>query len=475
MTDNPSGPGQGGGEDQPNPFKGTPFEQLFAAFGGAFGQGIPGIQGPGGLAGFPGAAGPGGMPDIAALMGQVQALMQPYTGAVNWNLAKDTARRTAATGPDPSVSAAENAAIADAVRLADHWLDSATDFSSGVTTAIGWSRAEWVEETMPVWQQLVEPVAEHVVSALAEAIPEEAKAVAGPLMGMLGQAGGAIFGAQVGQAIGGLAAEVLSACDIGLPLGPLGRAALLPSNIATFAEGLDVSSDDVRLYLALREAAHQRLFSQVPWLSAHLRTAVEDYGRGTTIDVSRIEQQLAGFDPANPAALQEALEGGLFEPGKTPTQQAALVRLETSLALVEGWVDEVVGQATAGRMPSATKLQELVRRRRAAGGPAETAFAAIVGLELRPRRLRDASALWGSLRSRKGAEGRDAVWAHPDLMPTAADLDDPLGFGEERRGSEAAELDADFDAALAELLDGSAPEVEDERDEPGEEPGSTRA
>ena len=478
MSDNPTGPGQGGtGDEQPNPFKGTPFEQLFAAFGGAFGGqgaqgGVPGLPG---FPGFPGAAGPGGMPDLAALMGQVQALMQPYTGAVNWDLAKDTARRAAAATPDPSVSAAEKAAIADALRLADHWLDSATEFSSGVTTGTGWSRAEWVEETMPVWQKLVEPVAEHVVTALAQAIPEEAKAMAGPLMGILGQAGGALFGTQVGQAIGGLAGEVLSACDIGLPLGPGGRAALVPANIAAFADGLDVPLDDVRLYLALREAAHQRLFAQVPWLSAHLRTAVEDYGRGTTIDVGRIEQQLAGFDPANPMALQQALEGGLFEPEKTPTQQAALVRLETVLALVEGWVDEVVGQATAGRMPSAAKLQELVRRRRAAGGPAETAFAAIVGLELRPRRLRDASALWGSLRSRKGSAGRDAVWAHPDLMPTAADLDDPLGFGEQRADGDSAELEADFDAALAELLDADAGRPKDTpEDSPENPPGEER-
>ena len=150
--------------------------------------------------------------------------------------------------------------------------------------------------------------------------------------------------------------------------------------------------------------------------------------------------------------MQEALEGGLFEPEKTPAQKAALERLETTLALVEGWVDEVVGQATEARMPAAAKLQEAVRRRRAAGGPAEQTFAALVGLELRPRRLRDASTLWGSLRSRQGAEARDAVWAHPDLLPTAADLDDPLGFREHVEEPQAL-TDAEFDAALAELLD----------------------
>ena len=103
-------------------------------------------------------------------------------------------------------------------------------------------------------------------------------------------------------------------------------------------------------------------------------------------------------------------------------------------------------------MPTADKLQEAVRRRRASGGPAEQTFASLVGLELRPRRLRDASTLWGSLRTRQGPEARDGVWMSPHLLPTAADLDDPLGF---REGASAVELsDEDFDAGLRELLDG---------------------
>jgi putative hydrolase len=422
-----------------NPFKGTPFEQFFAAFGGAGGAGR--------------AFGAGGqMPDLSALMNQMQAMMTPHEGSVNWQLAKDVARKTVAQNPDPTPSAEQRSEVADALRLADHWLDSATDLPSGVATATAWSRAEWIEQTVPVWKRLVEPVAKHVVSAMGDALPEEAKAMAGPLMGILQQAGGAMFGTQVGQALGGLAGEVLTASDIGLPLGPEGQAALLPENVAAFAEGLDVGIDDVLLYLALREAAHQRLFAHVPWLRGHLLAAVEDYGRGTTIDVSRIEESMRGMDPMNPAAIQEALEGGLFEPEKSPAQQAALSRLETTLALVEGWVDEVVGQATENRMPAAGKLLEAVRRRRAAGGPAEETFAALVGLELRPRRLRDASTLWGSLRSRQGHQGRDAVWAHPDLLPTAADLDDPLGFREAIQEPRAI-TDAEFDAALADLLD----------------------
>lgn len=431
MSDN-AGPSDSGRPDE-NPFRGTPFEQIFNAMGQPGGQ----------------------MPDLNALMGQFQAFLKPHDGPVNWETVTDMARRTTAASPDPTPSRSEVDAVADAVRLADHWLDTTTDFSSGVTSTAAWSRAEWVVETMDVWKVLVEPVAGAAVSALGEALPEEARAMAGPILGILKQATGAMVAAQVGNGIGALAGEVLSASDVGLPLGPAGRAALLPSNVDAFAEGLDVTRDDVLLYLALREAAHQRLFANVGWLRQHLLDAVAAYGAGIDFDTSGLEAKLGNIDPMNPEAMQEAVEGGLFDMERSPAQQAALERIEVTLALVEGWVDEVVQQATETRMPAATKLHEITRRRRAAGGPAEQTFASLVGLELRPRRLRDAATLWASLRTRQGSEGRDGVWMHPDLLPTASDLDDPLGFREDAVAPEEMSDDA-FEAGLRDLLDGGA-------------------
>jgi putative hydrolase len=190
-----------------------------------------------------------------------------------------------------------------------------------------------------------------------------------------------------------------------------------------------VEPDQVRLFLALREAAHHRLFAHVPWLRAHLLGAVEDYARGITVDASQLREAMPQIDPANPEAIQDVLSGAaLFKPEDTPQQKAALTRLETALALVEGWVDTVVDVAASGRLPQAGALAEAVRRRRATGGPAEHTFAALVGLELRPRRSREAAAIWRGLTEARGGDGRDAVWAHPDLLPTAEDFDDPAGF-----------------------------------------------
>jgi putative hydrolase len=124
------------------------------------------------------------------------------------------------------------------------------------------------------------------------------------------------------------------------------------------------------------------------------------------------------------------MSSGLFEQQTTDEQRAALERLETLLALIEGWVDLVVAEAVGERLPGADALRETLRRRRASGGPAEQTFATLVGLELRPRRLRAAAELWRVLGEKRGTSGRDTIWAHPDLLPTASDLDDPAGFAE---------------------------------------------
>ena len=427
-----------------NPFAGTPFEQIFSSIAG------------------------GNAAGLQAMFGQLQRMFAPHEGAVNWELARDLARQVVAQQPDRSPDAGDVARVQDAARLAEHWLDAATDFPAASSTVAAWSHAEWVEASMPAWQQLVEPVAESVVAAMGQALPAEAQAMAGPMLGMLNQIGSAMFSQQIGQAVGALSQEVVSATDVGFPVGTESQPAIVVANAREFGDGLEVDESDVLIYLVLRECAHQRLYAQAPWLRGHLFSAIEDYGRGISIDTSAIEQNMRSIDPTNMEALQEALSGGVFDLEHSPAQQAALTRLETTLALIEGWVDEVVSQATDKVMPQAQALREAVRRRRATGGPAEATFAALVGLELRPRRLRDAAALWGALRAADGPAARDAVWAHSDLLPQASDLDDPLAFAARTR--EADELDVDspeFEAQLASLLDEGSPGEASDDPEPG--------
>src|SRR5580704_5086715 len=410
--------------------------------GGSGGPG-PGGPGPGGM----GPLGPMGDPQqFADALRQFADLMSWQGGPVNWDLAKNIARQTVAQKGDASVLEIDRAKVIEALRLADLWLEDATEFPSGIRTAQAWSRSEWVEATLPVWSKLCDPIAARAVDAmsgllndnpaeLGADLPPEMSAMLGGLGGlgglgeMMRRIGGMMVGGQTGAAVGALAEEVVSSTDVGLPLGPQGTAALLPAGVAAFGSGLSVNADEIRLFLALREAAHHRLFGHVPWLRARLFGAVEDYARGIKVDAAALRDAMPQIDPSNPEALNEALSGAaLFQPEDTPEQKAALARLETMLALVEGWVATVVATAANDRLPQAEALAEAIRRRRATGGPAERTFATLVGLELRPRRLREAAAIWQGLTTERGITGRDAIWAHPDLLPTADDFDDPDGF-----------------------------------------------
>ncbi|OLT53212.1 zinc-dependent metalloprotease [Cellulosimicrobium sp. CUA-896] len=431
------------------------------------------------------------------VLAQVQRLLAtPTDGPVNTDVSHDVARQVAVAEGDPTVTGGQLRDATQALSVAELWLDVVTDLPPSGGRAHAWSRSEWVERTLPAWNALVAPVAASVADALAtvlrdqlgdlggEAGDEVAPPVGFALPGLPGaglggdpaalmrRLGSAVFGMQVGQAAGTLSREVFGATDVGLPLLDEPATVLLPTNVAAFSEGLDAPAEEVRHFLALREAAHARLFTHVAWLRGHLLGLVDAYARGITIDLDALESQLTDVDPTDTAALQRALSGGVFGLQNTPEQQATLLRLETTLALVEGWVDEVTATAALPHLPHAVPLREMLRRRRAAGGPAEHTFASLVGLELRPRRSRDAAALWALIAAQSGPDGRDGVWDHPDLLPDATDLDDPAGYRARREAARAEE--ADVDRALEEIFrtagDGEdRPDGEDEGG--GERPG----
>lgn len=403
-------------------------------------------------------AGAAGLPNdpamIAQLLSQLQAALQNGGDGVNWDLALQQAKGIAERGTVVSLPG-ERSALEQALHVASLWLDEATTISelSGAPKLM--SRQEWVTATMPVWTQLAEPVANSIANSLTDVLTQSApedgeldEMIQGASK-MMRNIGGTLFAMQLGQVVGQLSSEVVSGGDIGIPLLDGEQVAILPQNVAGFGAGLDIPIDQVQLYLAVRELAHARLFRHARWLRLQLLTSITEFARGIRIDTDRLEQLASDFDPSNPEELREAMTSGALIPPKNDDQLAALGRLETTLALIEGWVDVVTAAATT-RLPSTAAIAETVRRRRASGGPAESAFSTLVGLELRPRRLREAAAMWQRLTDAVGSQKRDELWSHPDLVPTAADLDDPTMLIARITAGEP-EPD-DVDQAIADLL-----------------------
>ncbi len=390
---------------------------------------------------------------VAELVKQLQnALGSMRDGGVNWKVAADQARALASQNATP-ISEDARKAITDALGIGTLWLNQATEISELTLEPKFLSRELWVQDALPLFQDLASPVANRMGAALSENFqqnsPSEMTEMLGNASDMMKSLGGALFAMQLGQSLGQLSSEVISGGDIGLPIFPEQRAAFIPQNLEAYVNELDVESDQVYIYLAVRELAHARLFKHSKWLRDHVITQITNYAAGISIDNDIVQEIARDFDPSNTEEIQAALRDGAFIAARTPEQSKALDSIETLMALIEGWVDAVTDQATQ-LLPKSIAIGEAVRRRRASGGPAEKTFGTLVGLELRPRKLREAGQLWKELGHRLGNTKRDAIWNHPDLLPTAAEIENPelliARLGSDSTG------DDDMDRELRKLL-----------------------
>lgn len=392
---------------------------------------------------------------MQTMMSQLRGAFAAGDGGISWDLAKRQALHIA-NQDGHGVTSGERTELDQAFALSSLWLSEATAIPDLPSPPVAMTRGGWVEATLDVWQELAEPVAtsmaDAMTSALREQAPEEMQGLVQGAGRVMRTVGGSLFATQLGQVVGALSKEVVSGGDVGIPIMPAGEAAILPQNFADFGRDLEIPEDQLALAIATRELAHARLFRHAKWLRLHVISHVGEAARGVRVDTDKLEDLASRFDAGNPQELQELIAGGgLLE--RTEGGTTALARLEDLLATIEGWVEVVTADALA-RIPSASRISEVVRRRRAVGGPAEQALSTLVGLELRPRRMREASAMWRAVTDAVGVAARDALWDYPDLMPTSEDIDEPAGLiarlEARARGDEP--VRDEFDDALAALL-----------------------
>jgi putative hydrolase len=373
--------------------------------------------------------------------------------ALPQSVVRDTAKKfVQAQGSEP-LGTNDVTVVKNALEIAELWLNEATVFpaTSSGTTPTALSRLDWVDTTLPGWQATMEPLATGLASAIsglldqamaaqgAEAPEGEGEALAnsmGAIAGLLRSFIGSLIATQLGQAIGSISATATGAHDVALPLLDPARPILIPENIEKWSTDLEIPKSEVYLFHALREAAIARLFAHNPWIVGYIRSAIVEYGRGIHIDMEAIQRQafdaMQNFDPSqiDPTAGENsftiALNNGIFTPEETPQQRAALSKLETALALVDGWADDVTNQASGARLPAISQLREMFRRQRATNAPAQQLFKSLLGLEVSPKLAREASAFWSKVREEKDVAARDALWS--GILPTAEEILDPLAF-----------------------------------------------
>ena len=361
---------------------------------------------------------------------------------------REIARKIITAKGDLPIGNLDQEKLNQSLLLANTWLDTEILFPAAVMPSqSAWSKRDWLDESVIGWQQLIEPLALGMADALGNVITNASASLPIEFMGSTEQSPaqqeamklmlarilrgfmGTLIATQLGQGIGMLANSITGANDVAIPLLKSDSGShLIPQNINEWAEGLGIDQEQVAIYLSLREAAASRLFANSPWLQNYIKDLITAYGKGISIDVESITRQAeeamasGEIDMNNPQAINLALNAGLFTPQQTPAQELALTRLEMTLALIEGWIDHVISQVAADRMPAFNALIENSRRRRATNAPMQQLFANLLGLEVSPRKMREASAFWSEVKNLKGADGRDKCWEDAAFLPMPDDL-----------------------------------------------------
>jgi putative hydrolase len=353
---------------------------------------------------------------------------------------RDVARKFISSQGDRPVGSQDVADSQVALDIANTWLDEATTFPALSRSNLpAWSRRDWLDSSVTNWAKMIEPLADGMANALTNVLKqtplegdmEQGMAAVAPIMRAFM---GSLIANQLGTSIGQLAVSITGANDVAIPLFGASEARLIPENVTKWADGLDIPVDEVRIFLAVREAAASRLFSHSPWLSGYIQEAITAYGAGIKIDIDSIQEQAeraletGELDINNPESISVAISAGLFKPEQSPSQDAALEKLEMILALIEGWIDYVSTKAVGDRLPSYPALSETLRRARATKSPTQQLFATLLGLEVSPRKMRECAHFWFEVESEIGLALRDQRWEDPALLPRSEDLADVKKF-----------------------------------------------
>lgn len=381
------------------------------------------------------------------MFSQMKNMFSTSDEPVNWKLASDQATELAKK--DQLQSSAVANELQGAFDMAALWLNEVTEFSNSQPLKV-LSRTTWVQDAMQLYKQLSEPVALSMSKALTENLdklmPEELSQMMGPAKSFISNAGASIFAMQLGQAVGKLSNQTLMGSEIGIPISP--RPSMVSQNISNLITDIATPRSEVMIFLASRELAISSLYSSNKWLSDHIITQVREFAAGLKVDVEQIQSLAEGIDPTDQDALNQLMQAGALISQRTPEQEVALARIELTLALIEGWAD-FAAESACKRLPTIASITELFNRHRASSGALEKTFQTLLGLELQPKFRREARQMWQLVHDRLGSSKTDAIWSHPDLLPTEQEIQNP-----ELLIARLADSGDDFDSELRKLLDG---------------------
>jgi len=356
-------------------------------------------------------------------------------GPVNWEIATQVAQWAATEGEtetntDPLV----RIRLEELLRVADLHVGDATGLPTagggGVLTARAVTGGEWARMTLEAWRPLLEQLAVALAPLPGSEEPDEPLDAGDPMSQMFANLPQVmtplVLGMQAGTMVGQLATQAMGQYDPPIPRPASDELLFVASTIDRFASDWSLPVDDVRLWVCLYQVAHHAVLSR-PHVRARLDELLRAYVGGFDPRSANLEEHLAGFDPTDMAALQEAFSNPevLLGDMETAAQREAMVPLQALLSAISGYVDHVMDSVGRRLIGSYGPLTEAMRRRRTTEGDAQRYVGRLLGVHLPQSAYERGSAFIQGVLERAGDAGLARLWHSARELPTPAELEAP--------------------------------------------------
>lgn len=341
---------------------------------------------------------------------------------IDWKVAQATAARLAR--PGPQMDAAQVSSVVDELRsvaaiaegpVRDYTGLHATNALGAPSPVLVVDRPRWVEANLGTFRLLMDPLAHKLATA--------GRAPTG-LSKSLGEK---VAGAQVGAVMSFVSSKVLGQFDpfwTG-PAGEGGRLLLVAPNIVSAEQQMGVDPHDFRLWVALHEETHRVQFTAVPWLREHMRSMIDGLVEATDVD-----------DKAMGAAVEQAIvqarkairgdDDASFASAFQNEQQREIIdRMTGVMSLLEGHADVVMDGVGPQIVPSVAEIRRKFQVRRQGSGSLDRLLRRLLGLDVKARQYRDGAVFVRQVVDAVGTDGFNAIWSHPDYLPSRAEILDP--------------------------------------------------
>jgi coenzyme F420 biosynthesis associated uncharacterized protein len=278
-------------------------------------------------------------------------------------------------------------------------------------------RAEWASINLDALSHILDPVAARLDDRLA---------FAGPLAGALRVGASATLAAEIGLVMGYLSSRVLGQYDVSL-LGADTEPRLLfvGPNVASAVRDLDVDAESFGRWICAHELTHVFQFQGVPWLREHMSGLLRRYVE--TLEV-RIQSGSAGGLPSlpDPAKLVETFrDGGLAALVQSPEQRALMEEVQAAMSVIEGYSEHVMDAVAAELIPAHEELRAAMDRRRRSRSAPQRIIERLLGFDVKLRQYEQGKRWADAVAAEAGIEGLSRVWAAPEALPSADELQHP--------------------------------------------------